>query len=69
MRARVKQLEGGGALSLEGVGAMEVSEGRSFIVGVMDNLRRLGASREAVRRENQEEDGNDDDDDDDDMEL
>ncbi|CAL3969855.1 unnamed protein product [Diplocarpon coronariae] len=54
MRASIKVLEGGGVSSLRGVGAMEVAEGRRFIVGVMDGLRRLGASREASRRERDE---------------
>lgn len=58
MRASVKMLGGGGVSSLKGVGAMEVSEGRQFIVGVMDGLRKLGQSREMTRREREEdEDG------------
>jgi len=64
MRGSVSALEGGGVTSLKGVGAMEVSEGRGFIVGVMDGLRKLGASREAGRREREDEggmDGNDED--------
>jgi GINS complex subunit 2 len=36
---------------------MEVAEGRGFIVGVMDGLRRLGASREVARREREDEEG------------
>lgn len=54
MRASVKELDGGGISSLRGVGAMEVAEGRGFIVGVMDGLRKLGASREVARRERDE---------------
>lgn len=69
MRASVKQLKGGGVFSLNGVGAMEVAEGRAFVIGVMDGLRRLGASREVARREKEDEAGGDDDDDDDDMEF
>jgi GINS complex subunit 2 len=57
MRASTKDLEGGGINSLKGVGAMEVAEGRGFIVGVMDGLRKLGASREAARREREEDEG------------
>jgi GINS complex subunit 2 len=57
MRGSTKDLEGGGVSSLRGVGAMEVSEGRGFIVGVMDGLRKLGASREVARREREEEEG------------
>lgn len=57
MRASIKVLEGGGVSSLRGVGAMEVAEGRQFIVGVMDELRKLGASREIARREREEDEG------------
>jgi GINS complex subunit 2 len=57
MRASVKTLEGGGLTSLLGVGAMEISEGRQFIVGVMDGLRKLGQSREVARRDKEGEDG------------
>lgn len=57
MRASIKDLEGGGVSSLRGVGAMEVAEGRQFIVGVMDNLRKLGLSREIARREREEDEG------------
>ena len=57
MRGSVGAVEGGGVMSLKGVGAMEVSEGRGFIVGVMDGLRKLGASREVARREREEEEG------------
>ena len=57
MRASTKDLEGGGVSSLRGVGAMEVAEGRGFIVGVMDGLRKLGSSREAARREREEDEG------------
>lgn len=57
MRHRTADLEGGGVTSLLGVGAMEVSEGRGFIVGVMDGMRKLGSSREAARREREEDEG------------
>ena len=57
MRASTKELEGGGVSSLRGVGAMEVAEGRQFIVGVMDGLRKLGQSREVARREREEDEG------------
>lgn len=55
MRASTKELEGGGVSSLRGVGAMELAEGRQFIVGVMDGLRKLGQSREGARRDREEE--------------
>ncbi|KAG9243452.1 GINS complex protein-domain-containing protein [Calycina marina] len=57
IRHRTKDLEGGGITSLRGVGAMEVSEGRGFIVGVMDGIRKLGSNREVARREREEYEG------------
>lgn len=39
MRAGVSVLEGGREVKMNGVGAMEVAEGRSFILGVVDGLR------------------------------
>ena len=53
MRASTKVLDGGGLTDLTGIGAMEVAEGRGFIVGVMDGLRQLGAGREAQRRKDE----------------
>jgi GINS complex subunit 2 len=55
MRASTKELEGGGVSSLRGVGAMELAEGRQFMVGVMDGLRKLGQSRESARRDREDE--------------
>ncbi|PIG69162.1 DNA replication complex GINS protein psf2 [Aspergillus arachidicola] len=65
---------GGGGVALTGVGAMEVGEGRGFIAGVVDGLRKIGASKEQARREQMAEDmanGGYDatQDDDDDMEF
>ncbi|GKZ25151.1 DNA replication protein psf2 [Aspergillus brasiliensis] len=61
---------GGGGVALTGVGAMELGEGRRFIAGVVDGLRRIGASKEQARREEMAEemanggyDGTQDDDD------
>lgn len=51
MRAGGAVLEGGGQVKMNGVGGMEVAEGRAFIVGVVDGLRKIGASKEQVRRE------------------
>lgn len=39
MRAGVTVLEGGREVKMNGVGAMEVAEGRAFILGVVDGLR------------------------------
>lgn len=56
MRRGVDALTGeGDGIRLDGVGAMEVSESRGFITGVMDGLRHIGASREQARREREEE--------------
>ncbi|KAI0478585.1 GINS complex, PSF2 component [Xylariaceae sp. FL0804] len=46
---------GGGVLNLRGVGAMELAESRGFVLGVVDGVRRLGASVEASRREEEED--------------
>jgi GINS complex subunit 2 len=39
LRAGVEVLDAGGGVQMNGVGAMEVAEGRSFILGVVDGLR------------------------------
>ncbi|KAI1172697.1 GINS complex, PSF2 component [Nemania sp. FL0916] len=71
MRASTRHLEGGGGvLNLRGVGAMELAESRGFVLGVVDGVRKLGASIEASRREEELERGDDGaDESDDDMEL
>ena len=74
MRASTAQLEGGvdGVMSLRGVGAMELAESRGFVTGVVEGVRKIGASIEAARREEEEERGGQDMDDepsDDDMGL
>ncbi|KAI0097410.1 GINS complex, PSF2 component [Hypoxylon sp. NC0597] len=56
MRGSTVHLEGGGGvLSLRGVGAMELAESRGFVLGVVEGVRKLGASAEASRREEEEE--------------
>lgn len=55
LRAGVDVLDAGGGVKMNGVGGMEVAEGRSFIAGVVDGLRRIGASREQARRERERE--------------
>ena len=68
MRKRALDLEGTRHVVLRGVGGMEVCEQRAFVTGVVDGLRKIGASKEAARREREENDEeSDDDDDDDDM--
>ncbi len=75
MRAKVAVLDGGREVKMNGVGGMEVAEGRAFIVGVVDGLRKIGASKELSRREREAEEREDgiggvgDDDEDDDMGL
>lgn len=76
LRKGVGVLSGEGeGVRLDGVGAMEVGEQGAFIRGVVDNLRKLGGSREQARREEragQRESGgrsHDDDDEDEDDEM
>jgi len=72
LRKGVEVLDAGAGVQMNGVGGMEVAECRGFIGGVVDGLRKIGASREQMRRENEAE-GNrsgyagEDDDDEDDM--
>ncbi|KAK5624930.1 hypothetical protein RRF57_000646 [Xylaria bambusicola] len=72
LRASTRHLEGGGGvLKLRGVGAMELAESRGFVLSVVDGVRKLGASIEAGRREEELErrEGRGGDESDDDMEL
>jgi GINS complex subunit 2 len=66
MRSSTAQLEGGvdGVMSLRGVGAMELAESRGFVTGVVDGVRKIGASTETARREEEEVRGGDDNEDD-----
>lgn len=59
MRSSTAALEGygEGLLGLRGVGAMELAESRGFVLGVVDGVRKIGASVEAARREEEEEAG------------
>ncbi len=74
MRAGVGVLEGGREVNMNGVGGMEVAEGRAFIGGVVDGLRKIGASKEMTRREREAEErengvGSGEHEDDDDMDT
>lgn len=73
MRAGVGVLEGGREVNMNGVGGMEVAEGRAFIGGVVDGLRKIGASKEMSRREREAEERENGigggEDDEDDMEI
>ncbi|EHY52989.1 DNA replication protein psf2 [Exophiala dermatitidis] len=56
MRKEVEHLSGDGeGTRLDGLGAMELSESRGFLTGVIDGLRKIDASREQARREREEE--------------
>ncbi|KAH6856260.1 GINS complex protein-domain-containing protein [Chaetomium sp. MPI-CAGE-AT-0009] len=59
LRSSTAALEGfgGGLMGLRGVGAVELAESRGFVLGVVDGVRRIGASAEAARREEEEEGG------------
>ncbi len=56
MRSSTSALEGfgGGLMSLRGVGALELAENRGFVLGVVDGVRKIGASTETSRREEEE---------------
>ena len=45
LREGFKVLEGGREVNMNGVGGMEVSEGRSFIGGLVDGLRWVTATK------------------------
>lgn len=52
LRKRTETLdEAGGGIKMNGIGGMEVAEGRSFITGVVDGLRKIRATYEEKRRE------------------
>ncbi|KAI1759711.1 GINS complex, PSF2 component [Hypoxylon sp. FL1150] len=56
LRGSTAELEGGrGVQNFRGVGAMELAESRGFVLGVVEGVRKLGASAEASRREEEEE--------------
>ncbi|KAG9259146.1 uncharacterized protein F5Z01DRAFT_27120 [Emericellopsis atlantica] len=59
LRAIPAQLEAGidGVMSLRGVGAMELAESRGLISGVIEGVRKIGASAELSRREEEEQRG------------
>ncbi|KAG8405923.1 DNA replication complex GINS protein PSF2, variant 2 [Metarhizium acridum] len=71
MRSSTAQLESGvdGVMSLRGVGAMELAESRGFVTGVVEGVRTIGASAEAMRREEEEQRRGDGEASDDDMGL
>ncbi|KAB5577693.1 hypothetical protein GE09DRAFT_1086997 [Coniochaeta sp. 2T2.1] len=56
-----------GFLDLTGVGAIELAESRGFVLGVVDGVRKIGASAETSRREEEEGRGEEESEDDEDM--
>ena len=68
VRRGVDVLDGGAGVQMIGIGATEIGEGRAFVTGVIDGLRKLGTARETADRERVEEGtGIDEADDDDEM--
>ncbi|KAF4551681.1 DNA replication complex GINS protein PSF2-like protein [Elsinoe fawcettii] len=65
LRRGVGVLDAGAGVQMNGVGGMEVCEVRGLVGGVVDGLRKIGASREVARREREDDGGVDVDDDDD----
>jgi GINS complex subunit 2 len=60
VRKGIEVLKGeGDGVRLDGVGAMEIGECRGFIAGVVDGLRKIGASREQARKEREAEERED----------
>ncbi|KAH7125454.1 GINS complex subunit Psf2 [Dendryphion nanum] len=55
LREGVKTLDAGGSIQMNGVGGMEISEGRAFITGVIDGLRKISASREQQKKDRDRE--------------
>ncbi|KAF2745762.1 DNA replication complex GINS protein-like protein psf2 [Sporormia fimetaria CBS 119925] len=51
MRRGTEMLDAAGGVRMNGVGGMEIAEGRAFITGVIDNLRKLSATVEEKRME------------------
>ncbi|KAF2799071.1 GINS complex, PSF2 component [Melanomma pulvis-pyrius CBS 109.77] len=70
LRQVVETLDAAGGVNMNGVGGMEVAEGRTFVTGVIDGLRKIVTSREQQKKDrDREERENGDDYDDDEMEM
>lgn len=70
LRSSIEALTGdAGGINVNGIGAMEIGQSRGFILGVVDGLRKLGASREQAQRESEQERGDYDRDDEEDMQY
>ncbi|KAF2256290.1 DNA replication complex GINS protein PSF2 [Trematosphaeria pertusa] len=55
LRHGVEVLDAGGGVPMNGVGGMEVGEGRAFVTGVIDGLRKIAASREQQKKDRERE--------------
>ncbi|KAH8730074.1 DNA replication complex GINS protein PSF2 [Phaeosphaeriaceae sp. PMI808] len=75
LRTGVDVLDAGAGFQMNGVGGMEVGEGRAFVTGVIDGLRKITASQEQQRKDRDREElengysGNAGDYDDDEMDM
>ncbi|KAH7389491.1 GINS complex subunit Psf2 [Phaeosphaeria sp. MPI-PUGE-AT-0046c] len=55
LRSGIEVLDAEGGVKMNGVGGMEVGEGRAFVTGVIDGLRKIAASREQQRKDRDRE--------------
>ncbi|OAL48650.1 DNA replication complex GINS protein PSF2 [Pyrenochaeta sp. DS3sAY3a] len=55
LRRGAEVLDAAGGFKMNGVGGMEVGEGRAFVTGVIDGLRKIAASREQQRKDRDRE--------------
>ncbi|KAH7094652.1 GINS complex subunit Psf2 [Paraphoma chrysanthemicola] len=69
LRSSVEKLDASGGVKMNGIGGMEVGEGRAFVTGVIDGLRKITASREQQRKDRDRDGMEEGDYDDDEMEM
>ncbi|KAF2035368.1 DNA replication complex GINS protein PSF2 [Setomelanomma holmii] len=69
LRSYVEKLDAAGGVKMNGIGGMEVGEGRAFVMGVIDGLRKIAASREQQRKDRDRDGMEEGDYDDDEMEM
>ncbi|KAF2872466.1 DNA replication complex GINS protein PSF2 [Massariosphaeria phaeospora] len=69
LRTNVEKLDAGGGVKMNGIGGLEVGEGRAFVTGVIDGLRKIAASQEQQRKDRDRYEGTGDNYDDDEMEM
>lgn len=63
VRVSVDVLEGVGGVRMDGIGALELGEGRLFLTEVVNGLRKIGGAREASWRDGGEADADGEDED------